>query len=115
MKAYSCPSCGAELICDAEHGGYLLPLLRQPNGGAGAVCGNAEAGFRDPLQTQPRGRHPASSRSITGARCSFPRAFPRKITVQEIQGVYVPFWLFSGEAEGDAHYECYPVPQAHRG
>ena len=26
--------------------------------------------------------------------------------MQEIRGIYVPFWMFDGEAEGDAHYEA---------
>lgn len=49
MKAYNCPSCGAELICDAQHRRHLLPLLRQSHRGAGAVQRRTEAGLRDPL------------------------------------------------------------------
>ena len=26
--------------------------------------------------------------------------------MQEIKGVYVPFWMFDGEAEGSAQYEA---------
>ena len=35
-----------------------------------------------------------------------PRAFTAENHVQEIKGVYVPFWMFDGEAEGSAQYEA---------
>ncbi len=36
LRSYSCPSCGAELICDDDRRDKL-PVLRQPNGHCGAV------------------------------------------------------------------------------
>ena len=33
-----------------------------------------------------------------------PKSFTQENHVQKIQGVYVPFWMFDGEAEGDARY-----------
>ena len=35
-----------------------------------------------------------------------PKTFSSENQLQKIQGVYVPFWLFSGEAEGSSHFEC---------
>ena len=35
-----------------------------------------------------------------------PKCFTQENHVQEIRGIYVPFWMFDGEAEGDAHYEA---------
>ncbi len=32
--------------------------------------------------------------------------FTNENHVQEIKGVYVPFWMFDGEAEGSAQYEA---------
>ena len=44
MRAYSCPSCGAELLCDEIDGGNQLPLLRKSDGRARTVLRRAEAG-----------------------------------------------------------------------
>ena len=35
-----------------------------------------------------------------------PKAFSEQNHIEQIQGVYVPFWLFSGSAEGDVTYKC---------
>ena len=35
-----------------------------------------------------------------------PKSFSSENHLQEISGVYVPFWMFSGEAEGDAHFDA---------
>ena len=35
-----------------------------------------------------------------------PKAFTNENHVQEIRGVYVPFWMFDGKAQGDARYEA---------
>ena len=35
-----------------------------------------------------------------------PKAFSAQNHIEQIQGVYVPFWLFSGSAEGDVTYKC---------
>ena len=33
-----------------------------------------------------------------------PKAFAEKNHIQEIKGVYVPFWLFDGKAEADMSF-----------
>ena len=35
-----------------------------------------------------------------------PKSFSKEHHVQEICGIYVPFWMFSGEAEGDTHFDA---------
>ena len=35
-----------------------------------------------------------------------PKSFTNENHIQKIQGIYVPFWMFDGEAEGDAHYQA---------
>ena len=35
-----------------------------------------------------------------------PRAFSAQNQIEKIQGVYVPFWMFDGEAEGHARYDA---------
>ncbi len=35
-----------------------------------------------------------------------PKSFREGNHVEEVQGVYVPFWLYDATAEGDAHYDA---------
>ena len=39
-------------------------------------------------------------------RIFLPRSFTSQNQIEKIQGVYVPFWLFDGEAEGSAQYKA---------
>ena len=52
MKAYSCPSCGAELICDASTAATFCPYCGNPTVVPGAVQRHPEAGLRHSLQAQ---------------------------------------------------------------
>ena len=45
MKAYSCPSCGAELLCDESTAATSCPYCGNPTVVPGAVLGRTEAGF----------------------------------------------------------------------
>ena len=55
MKAYNCPSCGAELICDASTAATSCPYCGNPTVVPGQFSG-AEAGLRPALQAQQGGR-----------------------------------------------------------
>ncbi len=88
-----------------QHSGNLLSLLRQPQRGARAVCRSAETGFHYPLQVQQRGRRQGAERALHG-KIFLPKSFTNENHIQKIQGIYVPFWMFDGEAEGDAHYQA---------
>ena len=50
LRVYSCPSCGAELICDETTSAHLLPLLRQQHHRARAVQRCAQARLCAALQ-----------------------------------------------------------------
>ena len=43
-----------------------------------------------------------------------PKTFTNENHVQEIRGVYVPFWMFDGKADGRRPLRGYPLPQLYR-
>ncbi|MFR1151104.1 MAG: hypothetical protein ACLSDM_05965 [Butyricicoccus sp.] len=51
-------------------------------------------------------RFPRSS-SITG-KLLLPKLFRDNNHIEELRGIYVPFWLFDSEAEGSANYMARP-------
>ena len=51
MKAFTCSSCGAQIVSD----GNRMLLLRQPDHAAEPLRGYAEAGLHHPLQENQRG------------------------------------------------------------
>ena len=105
MKAYSCPSCGAELICDASTAATSCPYCGNPTVVPGQFAGTLKPDFVIPFKLSREDAIRELKKHYRG-KVLLPKSFSKENHLQEIQGVYVPFWLFSGEAEGNAHYEC---------
>ena len=105
MRSYSCPSCGAELICDKSTAATSCPYCGNPTVVPGQFSGALRPDFIIPFKLSKEDAVKALKAHYKG-KLLLPKKFTRENHVQEIQGIYVPFWLFDGEAEGDARYEA---------
>ena len=105
MKAYSCPSCGAELICDESTAATSCPYCGNPTVVPGQFSGELKPDFILPFKLGREDAIKALKDHYKG-KILLPRAFTDENHVQEIRGIYVPFWMFDGEAAGDARYEA---------
>ena len=104
MKAYSCPSCGAELICDATTAATSCPYCGNPTVVPGQFSGALKPDFVIPFKLSKEDAVAALKNHYKG-KPFLPRAFTNGNHIEEIKGVYVPFWMFDGQAEGSADYE----------
>ncbi len=105
MRAYSCPSCGAELICDENTAATSCPYCGNPTVVPGQFSGQLRPDFIIPFKLSKEDAVKALKDHYKG-KILLPKRFTQENHVQKIQGIYVPFWMFDGEAEGDAHYEA---------
>ena len=105
MRAYSCPSCSAELICDENTAATSCPYCGNPTVIPRQFAGQLRPNFIIPFKLSKEYAVKALKEHYKG-KFFLPKSFIRENHVQEIQGIYVPFWMFDGEAEGDAHYEA---------
>ena len=103
MRAYSCPSCGAELICDASTAATSCPYCGNPSVVPGQFSGTLRPDFVIPFKLNKK-EAIAALKQHYNKKPFLPKSFSRENHLQEIRGIYVPFWLFDGEAEGDAQY-----------
>ncbi len=104
MKAYSCPSCGAQLICDETTAATSCPYCGNPTVVPGQFSGALKPDFVIPFKLSKEDAVAALKNHYKG-KPFLPKAFTNSNHIEEIQGVYVPFWMFDGEAEGSADYE----------
>lgn len=104
MKAYICPSCGAELICDVSTAATSCPYCGNPTVVPGQFAGALKPDFVIPFKLNKDDAINALKEHYKG-KPLLPKAFTKENHIDEIKGVYVPFWLFDGEAEGGARYE----------
>ncbi|MBQ3010997.1 MAG: hypothetical protein IJD81_07375 [Oscillospiraceae bacterium] len=100
MRAYSCPSCGAELICDDTTAATSCPYCNNPTIVPGQFAGTKRPEYVIPFKLSKEDAVAALKQHCKG-KPLLPKAFTSEHHVQEIKGVYVPFWLFDGGAEAD--------------
>ena len=104
MKAYSCPSCGAELICDASTAATSCPYCGNPTVVPGQFSGALKPDFVLPFKLSKEDAVAALKNHYKG-KPLLPKAFTNGNHIEEVKGVYVPFWMFDGQAEGTVDYE----------
>jgi len=105
MKTYSCPSCTAELICDASTAATSCPYCGNPTVVPGQFHGALKPDFVIPFRKEKEDAVAALKQHYQ-KRFFLPKSFKSENHIQQVQGVYVPFWLFDGEAEGSAEFEA---------
>ena len=105
LRVYSCPSCGAELICEESTAATSCPYCGNPTVVPGQFSGALRPDFIVPFKLSKEDAVKALKSHYKG-KFFLPKSFTGENHVQEIRGIYVPFWMFDGEAEGDAHYEA---------
>ena len=105
MRAYSCPSCGAELICEAATAATSCPYCGNPTVVPGQFAGALRPDYVIPFKLS-REQAVAALKQHYKGKPFLPKSFTSGNHIEEIRGIYVPFWLFDGEAEGSARYEA---------
>ena len=105
MKAYNCPSCGAELICDETTAATSCPYCGNPTVVPGQFGGALKPDYIIPFKLDKNAAIQALKAHYKGKRF-LPKSFTDQNHIDEIKGVYVPFWLFDGVANVDAMFEA---------
>ena len=103
LKTYRCPSCGAELICDEATAATSCPYC-----GNNTIISGQFHGMQKPELVIPfkLGKEEAvkTLKAHYKGRPFLPKSFSDENHIQEIKGIYVPFWLFDGQAEADVRF-----------
>ena len=105
MKSYGCPSCGAELVCDATTAATSCPYCGNPTVVPRQFSGMLKPDFVIPFKVTKEEAIAKLKEHYKG-KFFLPKRFSDENAIREIKGVYVPFWMFDGEASGDASYEA---------
>ena len=105
MKAYNCPSCGAELICEETTGATSCPYCGNPTVVPGQFSGALKPNYVIPFKLDKEAAIRALKKHYEG-KIFLPGSFKSANHLQEIKGIYVPFWLFDGKAEASATYNA---------
>ena len=105
MRAYSCPSCGAELICDDTTAATSCPYCGNPTVVPGQLAGALKPDFVIPFKLDREAAKKALKNHYR-KNPFLPRVFTTANHIEEIKGIYVPFWLFDATVEADAQFHA---------
>ena len=103
LRAYNCPSCGAELLCDETTAATSCPYCGNPTVVPAQFHGMLKPDYVLPFKLDKAAAVEALKRYYKGKRL-LPKAFSDQNHIEEIKGVYVPFWLCDGQVKADIHY-----------
>ena len=105
MRAYNCTSCGAELLSDDTTAASSCPYCGNPNVVPGKFDGKDRPDYVIPFKVEKNEAVEALKNYYKG-RILLPGTFASSNHISEIKGVYVPFWMFSGEVESRMEFDA---------
>ncbi len=105
LRAYNCPSCGAELICDATTAATSCPYCANPTIVPGQLSGTLMPDLIVPFALDKNAAKAALREHFKGKKL-LPRAFSSENHLDEVKGVYVPFWLFDADADAEMNFNA---------
>ena len=100
MRAYNCPSCGAQLMVDQVTAVTSCPYCGNNTVVPGQLSDVLKPDYVIPFKLDKNDAIAALKNYYQG-KVLLPNAFTEENHIEEIQGVYVPFWLYSGSGEGE--------------
>lgn len=105
MRTYNCPSCGAEIICEATTAATSCPYCDNPTIIPGQFSGNIKPDYIIPFKLNKDAAVAALKNHYKG-KILLPKAFSAGNHIDEVKGIYVPFWMFSAEAMANVSFEA---------
>lgn len=108
FKSYSCSSCGAELLADQNTAVMLCPYCGNNTIATAQFASNIRPDCLIPFGVEKKEamkKYEEYYQNGIMKKFLLPKSFKTDSHVQDIQGVYIPFWLFSGKADVDGRYE----------
>ncbi len=103
MSVYVCNSCGGEIICDGTTGAATCPYCDSNVVFSGVFSGDLKPDLVIPFKLDKKAAKEALKKHLSDKKL-LSKVFKEENHIDEIKGVYVPFWLFDADAEGTAHF-----------
>ncbi|OQB25491.1 MAG: DNA-directed RNA polymerase subunit P [Firmicutes bacterium ADurb.Bin182] len=104
MAAYVCKSCGGEIIGDETMGATSCPFCGNPVVISSKFAGMLKPDVVIPFKLGKKDALQALEKHYLGKKL-LPKVFKDRNHLDEVKGVYVPFWLFNAEADVSCEYE----------
>ncbi len=105
MWVYTCKSCGGEIVGDASTGATECPFCSNPVVISGQFSGDLKPDLVIPFQLDKKAAMEALKNHYKGKKL-LPKVFKDENRIKEVKGIYVPFWLFTADADAFVQYRA---------
>lgn len=108
LRVYSCQSCGGEIIGDKSMAATSCPYCNNNVVVASNLSGDLKPDLIIPFKLDKEAAKKALREFYKGRKL-LPRVFKDENHIEEIKGLYVPFWLFSGTSNANISFSATKV------
>ena len=108
LRTYVCKSCGGEIVGDANTAATSCPFCDNPIVMMGQFSGSLKPDLVIPFKLDKKAAKEGLMKHLTGKRL-LPKIFKDQNHIDEIKGVYVPFWLFDTDVDAKVRYKATKV------
>ncbi len=103
MNVFACNSCGGEIITEPTTAATHCPYCGNPVVLMGRLAGDLKPDLVIPFKLDKKAAKDALRKHMSGKKL-LPNAFKDENHLDEIKGVYVPFWLYDADVQASIRY-----------
>ncbi len=108
LRTYVCKSCGGEIVGDENTAATSCPFCGNPVVMMGQFSGALKPNLVIPFKLDKNAAKAGLMQHLSGKRL-LPKIFKDQNHIDEIKGIYVPFWLFDTDADAQVCYRTTKV------
>lgn len=105
MAVYSCKSCGGEIVCEDVTAATSCPYCGNPVVFVGNLSGELMPDLVIPFKLDKNAAKEGLKRHLSGKKL-LPKVFKSENRINEVKGIYAPFWLFDTDADAKIRYRA---------
>ncbi len=105
FRTYVCKSCGGEIIGDNNTAAAACPYCGNPVVMMGQFRGALKPDYVIPFQLDKKAAKEVLYQHYNGKKL-LPKVFKDQNHIDEVKGIYVPFWLFDADADASIRYRA---------
>lgn len=103
MSVYTCESCGGEIICGENTAASACPYCDNPIVMKGNFAGDLRPDVIIPFKLDKKAAKAGFIQHLKG-KVLLPKVFKDENHIDEIKGIYVPFWLFDCDTDSTVFF-----------
>lgn len=105
LRTYVCKSCGGEIVTDANTAATACPYCDNQITITGQFTGTLRPDFVIPFKLDKKAAKEGLTKHLSG-KYLLPRVFKDQNHIDEVKGLYVPFWLFDSDVGARVRYRA---------